>query len=124
MLATVPGWELDVERGPDLLMVKVKNLQETGFDASMLADSLWSVCQRHFTYRMVLELDEVGLLNSGLIGQLVGLYKHIREHDGVLRICGLSTYNLQVLKSCRLDERLCPYQDREEAVMGHPRHPR
>ena len=124
MLATVPGWELDVERGPDLLMVKVKNLQETGFDASMLADSLWSVCQRHFTYRVVLELDEVGLLNSGLIGQLVRLYKHIREHDGVLRICGLSTYNLQVLQSCRLDERLCPYQDREEAVMGHPRHPR
>jgi len=82
--------------------------------------------ERHFTYRVVLELDQVSVLNSHLIGQLVQLYRRIRQHDGVMRLCGLSPYNLEVLRTCRLEDRFLPYRDREEAVMGgsRPRQPR
>ena len=75
---------------------------------------------------IVLELDQIEVLNSHLIGQLVRLYKLIREHDGVLRLSGLSPYNLQMLHTCRLDDRLVPYHDRREAVLGccRPHHPR
>jgi len=126
MFAIAPGWELEVDRGPDWLLVRVKSTDGDAADAPPLAEAIWSLLRRHFTYRLVLELDEIDLLGSYLIGQLVQLYRSIREHDGVMRLCGLSPYNLQVLQTCRLDDRFLPYHDREEAVMGcsRPRHPR
>ena len=42
-------------------------------------------------------MDEIAVLDSTLIAQLIQLYKRIREHDGVLRLCGLSAYNRRVL---------------------------
>lgn len=125
MLAVAPGWELDVERGPDWLLVKIRSQDGSSTDPP-LADGLWDLLERHFTYRVVLELDQVRVLNSYLIGQLVQLYKLIRRHDGVMRLCGLSPYNLAVLRTCRLEDRFLPYRDREEAVMGcsRPRHPK
>jgi anti-anti-sigma factor len=125
MLAVAPGWELDVERGPGWLLVKIKSLDRDATEPP-LAEGLWDLLERHFTYRVVLELDQVSLLNSHLVGQLVQLYRRIRQHDGVMRLCGLSPHNLDVLRTCRLDDRFLPYRDREEAVMGcsHPRHPR
>lgn len=125
MLAIAPGWELEVERGPDWLLVKINGLREDAAELPPLADGLWELLGRHFTYRLVLEMDQFNLLNSYLIGQLVKLYKRIEEHDGVMRLCGLSPHNLQVLQTCRLNERFLPYHNREEAVMGgcHHRQP-
>jgi anti-anti-sigma factor len=125
MLAVAPGCELEVERGPGWLLVKIRSLDDPLAEPP-LADSLWDLLQRHFTYRLVLELDQVKVLNSHLIGQLVRLYKRIVEHDGVMRLCGLSPYNLDVMRTCRLQDRFRSYRDREEAVMGRsrPRHPR
>jgi anti-anti-sigma factor len=126
MLATASGWELDVERGPDWLLVKVRKGEEDAAEPAPLADELWSLLGRHFTYRLVLELDQIDLLNSYLIGQFVRLYKLIRERDGVMRLCGLSPQCAQVLRTCRLNDRFLPYQDRREAVMAccRPRLPR
>ncbi len=123
MLAVAPGWELEVERGPDWLLVGVRSLDGPA-DEPPLAESVWELLERHFTYRVVLEMDGVRVLNSHLIGQLVLLYKRICQHDGVMRVCGLSAHNLGVLRTCQLQELLLPYRDREEAVMGcaRPRH--
>jgi anti-anti-sigma factor len=125
MLAVAPGWELDVERGPGWLLVKIKSLDRSS-EEPPLADVLWGLLETHFTYRLVLELDQVRMLDSHLIGQLVQLYRQIRHHGGVMRLCGLSAYNLDVLRTCRLQDRFLPYRDREEAVMGcsRPRQPR
>lgn len=126
MLAIAPGWELEVERGPDWLLVKVMHPEGDAAELPALADGLWELMRRHFTYRLVLELDQVNMLNSYLIGQLVKLFRHIREHDGVMRLCGLSAYNQQVLRICHLNDRFLPYRDRQEAVMGccRPRRPK
>lgn len=125
MLAIAPGWDLEVERGPDWLLVRILKQPEAP-DAPPLADEVWEQLCRHFTYRLVLELNQIPVLNSHLIGQLVQLYKRIREHDGVIRICGLSAYNRQVLHTCNLDGHFPDYQDRVEAVLGarRPRQPR
>jgi anti-anti-sigma factor len=120
MLTVAPGCTFDVQRGPDWLLVRVRDLDPAEFETP-LAEQLWSLLKQHFTYRLVLELDEVRLLNSYLIGQLIQLSRWIEKHDGVLRLCGLSPYNCQVLHTCRLDEQLPPYQDRREAVTGRPR---
>jgi anti-anti-sigma factor len=126
MLAVAPGCELEVERGPDWLLVRIANIDQIEFDMPSLADRVWSVLQQHFTYRLVLELDQIRLLNSCLIAQLVQLHRQIDEHGGVMRLCGLSSHNRQVLETCRLNDRFKPYQDRQEAVMGcdRPRRPR
>ena len=126
MLATAPGCELDVERGPDWLLVRVRRLDLTESDAPSFAERIWCLLEQHFTHRLVLELDQVRLLNSDLIGQLIQLYRRIAEHDGVMRLCGLSPYNREVLHKCRLDERLPPYEDRHEAVLAscYPLQPR
>ncbi len=132
MLAIAPGWEVDVQRGPDWLLVKVRTDSQsqkasdgrTGPvepDTGELATGIWDLMQRHFAHRLVLEMDQVGLLNSHLIGQLIRLYKLIREDDGVMRLCGLSPHNLRVLRTCRLDDRFQSYHDRKEAVLGRSR---
>lgn len=126
MMATAPGLLLDVERGPDWLLVRIENLDCDGREPVPLSEVLWDLLQRHFIYRLVLELDRVELLDSSLIGQLVRLYKLIRQQDGVMRLCGLSPYNREVLRTCHLDDRFLPYRDRVAAVMagccpGQPR---
>ncbi len=120
MLAIAPGCELDVERGPEWLLVRVRNLDLTDSEATPLAERLWSLLQQHFTYRLVLELDDVRVVSSVLIGQLLELYKRIEEHEGLMRVCGLSPRNQQVLHACHVDECLLPYTDRHDAVMGSP----
>lgn len=120
MLAIAPGWELYVERGPDWLIVKIESMDARG-ETPPVAEIIWSLMQQNLTHRLVLELDEVPVLNSFLIAQLTLLYRRISEHDGVMRLCGLSAYNRRVLHTCRLDERFQPYHNRQEAVMGYSR---
>ncbi len=84
-----------------------------------LANSVWEVIEQHRVYRVVLELDQVQLLYSMLIGQLVLLQKRIHTAGGVLRLCGLSETNECVLRTAMLDSRLPNYANRHDAVMGH-----
>ena len=118
MLVTAPGYTLDVDRGPDWLFVRISDLDEDGSGVHDLAERLWSLLDRHFTYRLVLELEEVLALHSRLIGQLVLLHKRVCVHGGLLRLCGLSASNRQTLQICRLNDRFTAYSDRVEAVMA------
>ena len=113
MLATASGYELDVERGPDSLLVRVTDLDPSVVGTSDFAEHIWGLLQQHFTYRLVLELDEVGLLTSDLVGQLAELYERIERHDGLMRLCGLSPENRDVLQVCGLEGRLVLYREEE-----------
>ena len=126
MLSTAPECRFEVERGPDWLLVRVVDLDRDVSNVVSLSNEIWSIMEQHFTYRLVLELDQVNLLNSHLVGQLVSLYKRIRDHNGVMRLCGLSAYNRMVLRTCHLEDHFLPYQDRQDAVMAGngPRRPR
>ena len=83
-----------------------------------IADNVWSLLQNHLTRRVVLELDEVPVLRSDLIGQLVWLNKQVLEQGGLMRLSGLSPRNQEVLRLSRLDDRFPQYADRESAVMA------
>jgi len=124
MIQSAAGWNLDVDRGPDWVFVRLH--PPMGFDdAQGLAECVWQVVEQNFIYRVVLELDEVGLLNSTMIGQLVLLSKRVHSHGGVLRLCGVSDANCGVLRTCRLDAALPNFDGRGNAVMGHrPMQPR
>ena len=126
MLDIAPGWELVVERGPDWLIVKINGSDPERDDTPPLAERIRSLMEQHLTHRLVLELHDISVLTSHLIGQLIELYRYIREQDGVMRLCGLSAYNRRVLHTCRLDDRLPAYDDLHAAVLGcaDPRKPR
>jgi anti-anti-sigma regulatory factor len=118
-LALNAGWEVDVERGPDWLFVRPHPPQGNYFeDTSNLAQQLWELMQQGFQNRLVVELDELVILPSDVIGQLIMLHKRVASAGGVMRICGLSPRCEEVLRINRLSERLYPYRDRVEAIMG------
>ena len=114
-------WRLSVDRGPDWMFVRLHPTAEGGIDASALAERIWSVLDQNFTYRLVLELDQLEVLQSYLIAQLVMLSKRIHSHSGLLRLCGLSPVNQEVLRICRLDGCLQNYENRSSAVKGEHR---
>jgi len=126
MLKLCPGWELDVDRGPAWLLVRVHRPRQPMADAPPLSEVVWSLLEQDFIYRVVLELNELRRLDDRLIEQLIDLHDRIAAHGGLLRLCGLSPYNRRLLLERGLDDRFVPYEDREEAVMGDhlPRLPR
>jgi len=125
MLAIAPGWELKVDRGPNWLWVKIERPEPYSVDTPPLADEVWTQLERHFVYRLVLEMDDVQILDSYLIGQLVLLDKRIRERGGLLRLTGISSFNREILRNHGLDGRFPIYGDLTDALMGScPRKPR
>jgi anti-anti-sigma factor len=118
---TAAGWEMDVERGPDWIFIRLLPARDSGTEELSLANKVWSILEQCFTYRLVLELDRVELLQSCLIAQLVLLSKRVHSHGGLLRLCRLSPENQQVLHICRLEGCLPNYDNRGDAVMDAQR---
>ncbi|MCA9238085.1 MAG: STAS domain-containing protein [Planctomycetales bacterium] len=115
-LATLSDdWAVDVDRGPDWLFVK---LHPGSQDPGDVAEKLLSVADKHFVYRMVLEMDEVDFIPSRLIGQLVMLQKRVLQRHGMLRLCQLKDQCAEAIHMCRLDGALPNYGSREDAVLG------
>ena len=111
-------FEFEVERGPGWLFVRLPDIPL--YDQSTnLADQLWTLLNQHFVYRLVLEMDEVHLLSSSLMGQLVMLQKRVLQHDGALRLCGLSPSCQQALHLCRLDQIMPNFPTQEAAVRAY-----
>ncbi len=118
MLAIAAGYEFDVDRGPDWLWIRVRSLETGSSPDKSLAEEVKELVERHFIYRVVLELHRVPELSSQLIGELVELDRHILKHDGVLRVCGLSAEGRAMLEMCGLDDLCLAYETREEAILG------
>jgi len=66
----------------------------------------------------------VRALNRDLLRELVLLYRRIRQHGGMMRLCGLSAQHRRLLEESGLMRRFPAYHDLQEAVMGECRKPR
>jgi len=120
MVELARGWLADIERGPDWLFVRLQKPEFEADGAPPLADSLWELLQQHFVRRLVVEMDQVEWLPSYLVGQLVLLHRRVCQEGGVMRLCGLTPANREVLRSLRLENRFPYFADRDEAVLGYP----
>ena len=90
-----------------------------------LAEQVCQLLEQNFTRRVVLELDQIGCLTSDLVGQLMLLQDRILAEGGIIRVCGLSSVNENVLSECGLLSRFVCYNTRPDAVMGYrPPRPR
>jgi anti-anti-sigma regulatory factor len=114
----VDGLEMDVDRGPNWLFVKLRVKDDPLSEVPQIAEKLWSISTRHFIYRLVLELEELEELPSGLMSQIIELQKRLAQCGGALRICGLSPECEESLHNYHLDSALPNHPSREKAVMG------
>jgi hypothetical protein len=114
----VDGLELNVDRGPNWLFVKLSAKDKSLDQVPQIADKLWSISSRHFIYRLVLELEELKELQSELLSQLVMLQERLAQCGGALRLCGLSSECEEALHTYHLDSALPNHPTRTAAVMG------
>jgi anti-anti-sigma factor len=125
LLELASDWTIELERGPDWLFVRLRSPRQGDTHEVNLAETVWDKMEQSFTSRVVLEMDEVRLLRSWMIGELVKLHKRVCAAGGMMRLCGLSDSNQDVLRLCRLEDRFPQYRTRTDAVMGHrPPQPR
>jgi anti-anti-sigma regulatory factor len=118
-------WQFDVDRGPDWLLLRAHAPPNGDAEGMPLAEMIWDLMQQHFTRRVALDLSELKILRSVVIGQLVLLHKRIYSHEGLMRIVGLSDDNHRALIACRLHERFPQYATATEAIMAYrPLQPR
>jgi hypothetical protein len=112
--------DLDIERGPNWLFVRVHRCRPGDVEVLSLAERVTSALDQHFIYRVVLELEESVLPCEQLIEELRLLDEWIQEHHGVLRLCGLPSRYTRSLQRSQVTHRFPLYHDREEAVWGGP----
>jgi anti-anti-sigma regulatory factor len=119
MVSDSASWQLSVDVSTEWLFFHIGGPTADMALQQPLAEQAWSIAQENEIRRMVVQLEPGVLLSSRLIGQLVLLHKRAHTHAGVLRLCGLSETNYQVLETMRLDGRFPNYRSREDAVMGY-----
>jgi anti-anti-sigma regulatory factor len=118
MVQTDFGWQLDTQQVGEWLCVWVRREDEAEIDVFM--SRLWTVLRERHAYRLVLELDEVKVLSSRLIGHLIRLEQQIALQGGLLRLSGLSPEHLDALELfvSRLGRSFRCFPNREAALRG------
>jgi hypothetical protein len=124
MVSIAGGYELDVDRGPNWLFVKVQPTAKPTKQASQIADEIWSISSRHFIYRLVLELDQFDTVPEDLIDQILTLQERLAERGGSLKLCGVSPECEGQIHERHLEESLRIHESRVHAVLGNSTHAR
>ena len=112
----VEGWGLDVETELDWLCVTVRCQDGHTWETPPLAELIWEIVAQFSTHQLVVELHEVAVLHSLLIGQMVLLHKRITSKGGIMRFAGLSRHNQEALDVAKLGDRFPWYKNRDDAV--------
>ncbi len=119
------GWSVAIDRGPGWLFVGLQGPESGDGGDVDLADGIGGLVDREFTNRLVLEMEDVPVLPSQVIGELIKLRTHLTESGGVMRIAGLSDSCYAGLQANGLADLFPQYRDRRHAVRGHrPSKPR
>ena len=119
ILDLAPGWEMEVDRGPDWLFIRLRGEEPFDTEGIELSSRCFQMMEQEFVQRAVIEMDEIDLLRSHLLGELVALRKRLQDQGGMLRLSGLSDDNYEVLVSSGLTHHFPRYSSCEEAVMGY-----
>jgi hypothetical protein len=114
----VDGLELNVDRGPNWLFVKLRPKKTSRGKVPHIADKLWSISSRHFIYRLVVELDDPECVPPGWMDELSDLQKRLAECGGALRIAGATPERDEPPASGYLECALSNTATRAEAVKG------
>ncbi|TWT85829.1 hypothetical protein Pla123a_06360 [Posidoniimonas polymericola] len=111
------GQHCRIDRGPNWLFVRLPDLKS---DAATdhLVDEMWEICSRHFTYRLVVELDDLKKMPKPLTAQLDELRDKLHAQGGSLRLCGANSDCEQTLSGAHFAMPLRSHASRSAAVQG------
>lgn len=118
---SVPSEELEIERGPNWLFVRVHTCHACSDTCSSLASRVSAALDQHLVNRVVLELGDAAISSEQLIEELMVLDNWIQHRHGVLRVCGLSGRASYRLHRSPLAQHFPVYHNREDAVWGGAR---
>ena len=99
---------------PDITIVKPGSDRLTAVNAKAFKDDISDVINAGGT-RLVVDLNEVGFIDSSGLGALVGVLKKIGYH-GELVLSGLNEDVAQMFKVCRMDRVFTSYPSVDAAV--------
>ena len=124
MIDVATGWTIKVERGPDSVFIRVKSGDRIDPPDDLSREILQAV-EQHFASRVFLDLREVHVVGSRLLGHVLEVNRRVCQQGGLLRVYGLNEFNRRVLAISGLDGLIPCYPDRHQAVMaGNLRKPR
>lgn len=109
--------DCDVRRGPNWLFVKLHH-PEASTGAEQWVDELWQICERHFTYRLVVEMDEVGQMSPHITEELHRLDGQLHAHGGALRLCRMSQGCENTVTKMHYSSELRNHRSLQDAVLG------
>lgn len=115
------GLHCRVDRGPNWLFIKLDPahaVTHSPAEARRWVDKMWDICTRHFTYRLVVELDDLEDMSDDLVMHLKGLSDRLAEHGGALRVCGARSKCERKLAGNHFGFALRNHQNRAAAVLG------
>lgn len=118
MLQTVPRYQLDVDRGPNWLLVGVRRATIGRTDPEPFSSRVQSLLEQHLTNRLVVDLHRAGTVTQTLAKELAEIRDWLMVRGGVMRICGPSPHQKEILERHGFGDRFVAYQDLEEAVLG------
>jgi len=107
--------QCQVERGPDLILVRVDSELHHGAER-VLGETLLTLLRRHSAHRLVVEFSGDADLPEAAVDQLASVQQQIELRGGMMRICGLSDRNQERLQQLRSDCSPPHYRDRREAL--------
>jgi len=113
--------ELEIERGPNWLFVRVHTCHSCSPTCPSLASRISEALDQQLVNRVVLELGDAAISCEQLIEELTVLHNWVQHRHGVLRVCGLSGRTSYRLHRSPLAQHFPVYHDREEAVWGGTR---
>jgi anti-sigma B factor antagonist len=96
----------------------VIDLMESRLDAVIAANFRDTLVERidQGNHNIVLDLTQVGFMDSSGLGALVFVLKHLAHKGGRLHICGVTAGVMAVLKLTRMDRVLKTFETRQAAV--------
>lgn len=115
------NWELQIERGPNWLFIRVQHCPDQLGPVGALAQRVVEALDQHMVNRLVLELPGVGCSCARLATEIGLVEAWMQRHHGVLRICGVPPRYVRQLQQAHFTDRFPLYHDREEAVWGGAR---
>lgn len=118
MINTATRWDLEVDRGPDWLIVRLKGPISRVGEAASLEEVLWSLLEQHLSRRLVIEMDQIDALDDDVIEQLTALHDRLTDRGGVMRLCGVRSEHRLLLARHGVGGRLTVYGDCEHATLG------
>ncbi len=118
MLDVTTGWSIELDRGPDCLMIRLEPEVDGCPDATGLAAVLDELLRLQFAHRIVIDLRKVPHVSHTLVDELRQLYRLVSARGGLMRVFGVNATSASKLDELHVAAYLPTYATLEDAMHG------